>query len=424
MRKFFIFALMIMGLCSMSAPAQQVHIDIEAGGFRKLKVAMPSYAGPPDLAGSTWAICEKDLRMSGIFDVISPQSYINPGPLGEVQPDTLKDWSLIGADYVITAMVSRQGTSGLFRVQMIELSSAQVLMSVTYTAGADTMYMAVHAFMDTLLKDKFALEGIYFSKIASIRKEKGQKQLYVSWCDGTGGNTIQGGGSLVLNPTWSPDGKKIAFVSYWRNNPDLYLLDVATNNVKLISGQKGINTSPAFDPSRTMIAFTLSINGNPEIYMMNLDGTNRTRLTNNWAIDTSPSFSPDGKSMAFCSSRAGTPQIYLMDMATKNVQRISYEGSYNSEPGFSPKGDLVSFSCLGKDGKFRIAVVRPDGSKFRVLPGTGLGDESPAFSPDGRLIAFASSDGNIYVTDLLGNSPVKITTGGGFTEPSWSPIKK
>jgi TolB protein len=113
-----------------------------------------------------------------------------------------------------------------------------------------------------------------------------------------------------------------------------------------------------------------------------------------------------------------------MDMATKNVQRITYDGSYNSEPVFSPKGDLVAFSYLDKGGKYHIAVVRPDGSKFRVLPGTGLGDESPAFSPDGRLIAFAASDGNIYVTDLLGNSPVKITTGGSFTEPSWSPVKK
>jgi TolB protein len=414
---------LIMGLFFWTASAQQVHIDIEASGFKRLKVAMPTYAGPPDLAGSVWTICEKDLRMTGIFDVISPQSYINPSPLAEVQPGTLKDWSLIGADYVITAIVSRQGSSGLFRVQMLELSSAQLLMSTTYTASAETMYMAVHIFMDTLLKEKFALDGMFTSKIAAIKKEKGQKQMYVSWCDGTGGNTIRGGGSLVLGPAWSPDGKKIAFVSYWRNNPDLYLLDVATNDVKLISGQKGINTSPAFNPAGTNIAYTLSIDGNPEIYMMNLDGTNRTRLTNSWATDTSPSFSPDGKSMAFCSSRAGTPQIFIMDLATKNVQRITFEGKYNSEPTFSPKGDLVAFSYLDKGGTYRIAVVRPDGSKLRVLPGTGLGDESPSFSPDGRLIAFAASDGNIYVTDLLGTAPVRITTGGGFTEPSWSPLK-
>jgi TolB protein len=411
---------MILAVFFTSAHAQQVHIDIEASGFRKFKVAMPTYTGPPDMAGSVWAVCAKDLQMSGIFDVIPMQSYVNPGPMAEVQPGTLKDWSLIGADYVITASVSRQGQSGLFRVQVIELGSAQVLMSTTFTTNPDTMFMAVHAFMNSFLKDKFGLDGIFSSKLVSIKKEKGQKQLYVSWCDGTGGNTIKGGGSLVLGPKWSPDGKKIAFVSYYQNNPDLYLLDIATNNVKMISNQKGINTSPAFDPAGRKIACTLSMDGNPEIYLVDLNGGGRTRLTTSYAIDTSPVFSPDGKRMAFCSSRAGTPQIYMMDLTTKNIQRITFEGNYNSEPAFSPKGDLVAFSYQEKGGRYHIALVRPDGSNMRVLPGTGLGDESPTFSPDGRLIAFAASDGNIYVTDLLGTSPVRITTGGSFSEPHWS----
>jgi TolB protein len=414
---------MVMVLFFTSAHAQQVHIDIEGSGFRKFKVAMPIYVGPPDMAGSLWAVCAKDLQMSGIFDVIPMQSYVNQGPMAEVQPGTLKDWSLIGADYVITASVGRQGQSGLFKVQVTELGSTQVLMAATYTTNPETMYRAVHAFMNSFLKDKFGLDGIFSSKLVAIKKEKGQKQLYTSWCDGTGGNTIKTGGNLVLGPKWSPDGKKIAFVSYYRNNPDLYLYDLTANTIKTISSQKGINTSPAFDPTGRKVACTLSIDGNPEIYLLDLNGGGKTRLTMSYAIDTSPVFSPDGSKLVFCSSRAGTPQIYNMDLATKNVQRISYEGVYDSEPSYSPKGDLVAFSYQEKGGRFHIALVRPDGSNFRVLPGTGLGDESPTFSPDGRLIAFAASDGNIYVTDLLGTSPVKITSGGNFSEPHWSPLK-
>ncbi|MCE5273767.1 MAG: LpqB family beta-propeller domain-containing protein [Syntrophaceae bacterium] len=420
MQRLFALIWMVVGVFSLTAYAQPVHIDIEASGVRKMKVAMPTYVGPPEMAGSVWAVCEKDLQMSGIFEVISPQSYISPGPLGEVQPGNLKDFALIGADYVITATVGRQGTSGQFKVQVVEISSAQVLMSATYTSRADTMYMAVHTFMDTLLKEKFAIDGIFTSKIVAIMKDKGQKQLYVSWCDGTGGSVIRGGGSLVLNPAWSPDGKKIAFVSYARNNPDCYILDVATGKMKLVSSQRGINITPAFDPSGTRLACTLSVDGNPELYSMDLDGTGRIRLTSSWATDTSPSFSPDGRRMVFCSSRAGNPQIFIMDVATKNAQRISFEGTYNTEPVFSPRGDLVAFCYLVKGEGYHIAVVQPDGSKLRVLPGTGKGDESPAFSPDGRLIAFASSDGNIYVTDLLGTTTVKVTSGGGFTEPAWS----
>jgi len=423
MRKILVITAIMVMSC-LNAYAQQVHIDIEASGFRKMKVAMPSYAGPSDMAGSVWAICARDLQLSGLFDVISPQSYVNPGPMGEIQQGTLKDFSLIGADYVITATVAKQGDTGLFKVQMVEISTGQLIAGTTYTSGESTMYLAVHAFMDYILKNKFGLEAIFSSKIACIKKIKDIKQLHVMYCDGTGGNTIRGGGNLVLSPAWSRDARKIAFVSYWRSNPDLYVLDVATNNVKSVSARKGINTSPAFDTSGSRIGLTLSGDGNPEIYLVNLDGTGKTRLTSSYATDTSPSFSSDGKSMAFCSSRAGNPQIFIMDLATKNIRRLTYEGKYNSEPAFSPRGDLVAFSSLAANGRYYIATIKPDGTDLRVLPGTGRGDESPSFSPDGRLIAFASADGNIHVTDLLGTAPVPITTGGGYSEPAWSPFMK
>jgi TolB protein len=395
MRTFLSLILAIMALCNLNAYAQQVHIDIESSGFRKMKVAMPTYAGPGDMAGSVWTMCARDLALSGVFEVISPKSYVNPGPTGEVQQASLKDFSLIGADYVIAATVSTQGASGLFKVQMVEVGSGLVIDNTTYTSGEQTMYLAVHKFIDHILLSRFGLDPIFSSKIACIRKEKGMKQLHVIFCDGTGGKTITGGGSLVLSPTWSRDGKKIAFVSYWKNNPDLYLLDLASYNVKMISARKGINTSPAFDATGTKIGLTLSSDGNPEVYLINLDGTGKTRLTNSFATDTSPSFSMDGKSMVFCSSRAGGPQIFIMELASKNVRRLTYEGKYNSEPVISPRGELVAFSSLGANGKYSIATIKTDGTNLRVLPGTGLGDESPSFSPDGRLIAFAGAEGNI-----------------------------
>lgn len=426
MRRFLVLVLLVVltGLSPSTVGAQQVHIDVEASGFRKMRVAMPSYAGPADLTGTLWAVCARDFAITGLFEVISPQGYVNPGPTGEIQAGTLKDWSLVGADYVVAAAVSRQGQMGLFRVQMIEVSTGTVIEHTTYTSGDHTMYRAVHAFMNHMLREKFGLDPLFSSKIACIRKAGGAKQLHVMWCDGTGGNTIKGGGSLVLNPAWSPDGSKIALVTYYRNNPDLYIFDTVSYRLNLLAGLRGINTTPAFDPTRGRIALTQSADGNPEIYLMDLDTKARTRVTNSWATDTSPSFSPDGKSLVFCSSRAGNPQIFLLDLSSRNVTRLTYEGKYNTEPVFSPKGDLVAFSHLAKDGRYYIGLVRPDGSKFRVLPGSGLSDEAPAFSPDGRLIAFAASNGNIYVSDLLGTAAVPVTTGGGFSEPAWSPYMK
>lgn len=406
------------------ALAARLDIHIQARGFTKLKVAMPYYTGPADLTSGIWSMCAKDLAISGVFEVLSPQSYINPGPVSTIAQGTLKDWALIGADYIITGNVSRRSDMVTLDVQVIEVASAKFIDRKTYSTSAQTIHTAVHAFMDTFLDKSLGLKEMFSSKIIAVRRQNSKKQICSFWCDATGWREIKGLGDLVLNPAWSKDAKKVAFVSYWRDNPDLYLLDLVTNKVELLSGRKGINSTPAFHPSGSMMACTLSINGNPEIYFLDLASKKIQQITRSWATDTSPSFSPDGKYMAFCSDRCGTPQIYLMDLKERKVQRLTFEGRYNTEPVFSPRGDMIAFSHSA-NGIHQIALILTDGSQMTVLPGTGKGDESPTFSPDGRLIAFASSDGNIYVTDLVGSKPVRITNGEGvYSEPSWSLITK
>ncbi|MDT8272099.1 MAG: hypothetical protein RRA35_02800, partial [Desulfomonilia bacterium] len=280
--------MIILVLVTLMAPcvfAQRVHIDIQAQSFKKFKIAMPAYTGQSDLAASLWSSCAKALRVSGVFDVLDPRGYITTAALAEIAPGTLKDWSLIGADYVVTGAASSSAGNVSITFQVIDLSTSRKILNAQYTTQQGSAYRAVHAFVDALLESSLGIEPLFKTKIVAIREEEGRKQLYVCWPDGTGGQTIRGGGNLVLNPAWSPDGKKIAFVSYWRNNPDLYLLDVASNKVRLISGLQGINSAPSFDQTGNHIACTLSIDGRPELYLIDLATSGRVRLTDSWATD-------------------------------------------------------------------------------------------------------------------------------------------
>ncbi len=408
-----------------SAWAQDETIVIQAGGVKKVKVAMPLFAGPTDLAGPAWAILKKDLEIAGVFDVIDPKTYPSQASISSTSQAKLSDFSLIGADFIVTgSLTPADGKSVNLRLEAADITG-KIVTSLDYKPFRDAVYLSINNFVDSFLKDSLGLPPMFNSKIVSVMQTGSGRTLYTCRPDGTGGFPLlkAKAGDIVLSPAFSPDGNRIAFVSYARRNPDLWLINFSQGNATLLSGARGLNTAPAFHPSGSKLALTMSRDGNQSIYMMDLGTKATTRIINSAGIDTSASFSPDGGRIVFCSDRGGSPQLYIKDLSTGKESRITFQGKKNTEPRFSPKGDLIAFTYVGDNGAFHIATIKPDGSDLRVLGGTDFEDFSPAFSPDGRLLVFASGDGNLYITDLNGSRPVRVTNSGGrFSQPAWGPV--
>ena len=233
-------------------------------------------------------------------------------------------------------------------------------------------------------------------------------------------------GSDSLLPAYSPTGGEIAFTSYLRNNPDLWIVSAGGGRARRVSKQPGLNTGAAWSPDGRAIALTLSHEGNAELYRISAeDGRMLARLTNNPAIDSSPSFSPDGIQIAFVSNRQGSPQIFVMPASGGAAQRVTFQGKYNQTPRWNPRSDKPQIAFTGRDerGVFDVFIIDVKTGKIdRVTQGQGS-NLDPAWSPDGRLLAYASSRGGLFVANPETHHEVQIWRGAA-TSPSWGPAKR
>jgi TolB protein len=374
----------------------------------------------PDLeavAATLGDVLWADLGYEDVFDLLPVT------PPGEKPP---------AADGVVSGRVRLEDGAVHLEVRIREATGRQLAFAREYVGPEAAARQVAHVAADEILRDQAGIQGLAASRLAFVSDRLGAfkdptgsprrvKEIFVSDYDGANQRRVTTDGDLDLTPSWSPDGRFLAYTSYRRGFQDIFVTDLGTRRQSSPTLGRGPNWLPAWSPDGKQIAFTSTRDGNSEIYVMNADGTACRRLTTNWAIDTSPAWSPDGKQIAFTSNRTGSPQIWVMDADGSNPRAVTTE-KYCDRPTWSPGPvDEIAYVSQTRTG-FDIEVIDMGTRRVRQLT-FGLGNESPAFSPNGRHIAFTSTRSGtqqIWTMTRLGTELRQVTKVGNNSMASWS----
>jgi TolB protein len=397
-------------------------IDVSGTKGGKYPIALPT-APEGDATSSEVAQVENfDLNVAGPFKVLDPKSFLADLKTEGLGIDPQK-WKDVGAYGVIKYKVS--GDAIDFKLYEVSKGAKPSLEKSYKRAGTDTRTI-VHRWANEVVKYYTGEPGFFGSKIAFTAKGKGQSAIMAMDFDGHGAYKVSNNSSTNILPSWSPSGGQIAYTSFMRSNPDLYVAPAGGGRPKQVSKQRGMNTGASWSPDGSKIAVTLSKDGNPEIYVINAsDGSVISRLTKDKSIDTSPAWSPNGAEIAFVSDRNGGPQIFVMPATGGAAKQVSFNGSYNTTPTWSPKAGKRIIAYTTRDGgNYDIVALDLDSKQMTRITQNEGSNEEPSFSPNGRAIAFSRAGQGIFIANADGTGKAVKVYSGSTTGVDWGPAPK
>ncbi|MBI5163415.1 MAG: Tol-Pal system protein TolB [Magnetospirillum sp.] len=430
-------ALFAGALVAVPARAELV-IDITRGHMRPLPIALPEFfgsAGQEAQAGRDIArVIASDLERSGLFKPIDSRAFIQS--VGSLQASVrFPDWKQINAEALVQGRVEAQ-PDGRIRVEfrLWDVFAESQMAGSAFTVAPNGWRRVAHLIADAIYKRITGEDGYFDTSIVYVAedgpKSNRRKRLAIMDQDGETHRFLTDGADMVLTPRFSPTQREITYMSYFRGNPRVYILNIDTARREVLGDFPGMTFAPRFSPDGNTVIMSMAQDGNTEIYTMNLMTRHKARLTNHPAIDTSPSYAPDGNKIVFNSDRGGAQQIYVMNSDGGDVQRISFGDGRYATPVWSPRGDLIAFTKM-KGGEFFIGVMRPDGSGERLLA-SGFLVEGPTWAPNGRVLSFwkeTRSDergkgfsSRLYTIDLTGVNERMLMTPVDGSDPAWSPL--
>ena len=423
-----------------------VEVDITRGNLEPLPIAVsPLYIEPgskdikvndkviKNVGEKISAVIEVNFRRSGLFNPLKKDAFVQQPDIAHVKP-RFEDWRLIKAQALVTGKVMVSDDKLRVEFRLWDVIAAKEMIALAFSTTHENWRRVAHIISDKIYQRLTGEEGYFDTRIIYVsetgKKTQRYKKLAIMDQDGANVKYLTLGNELVLTPRFSPKNNLVTYLSYFRNMPRVYLLDIETGVQEVVGDFPGMTFAPRFSPDGKKIIMSFAKDGNSDIYTMNLETRVVEKITEHSSIDTSPSYSPDGKYICFNSDRSGLQQIYVMRSDGSNVKRITFGKGLYGTPVWSPRGDLIAFTKVHK-GRFYIGVMRPDGSGERLLT-ENFYQEAPSWSPNGRVLIFyreTKSDdqgkgfsAKLWSIDLTGYNERLIETETDGSDPSWSSL--
>ena len=402
-----------------------LHVDVKSQDYKDIKIK--------ELGENISTIIEKNFKGTGLFNPLKKEAFVQKPDIAHLKP-RFEDWRLIKAQALVTGKLLIKDGKLKVEFRLWDLAAAQEMTALAFTTTPSNWRRVAHIISDKIYERLTGEDGYFDTRIIYVAESgpKSQRVKKLAIMDQDGFNTkyLTLGNELVLTPRFNPTNQMVTYMSYFRNMPRVYLLDIETGTQEVVGNFPGMTFAPRFSPDGKKIVMSFAQDGNSDIYTMDLETRVVERISDHSSIDTSPSFSPDGKFITFNSDRSGLQQIYVMRSDGSGVKRITFGKGIYGTPVWSPRGDLIAFTKMRK-GRFYIGVMRVDGTGERLLT-ENFYQEAPSWSPNGRVLVFYGEtkaglkgegfSAKLWSIDITGYNERELKTETDASDPSWSSL--